>query len=202
MRIGIGINEILRDFIGQLEYTCNKYIDGCEMNIKETPVTSFNLTEHFPFETVKDLNSFLYREASLEIFGHADELEHNVVNELNRFIMDMKDLYNHEIVLVTREIGSAIPSTLFFLSKTSCKCENYRFVKTYEEEWDNVDVLITANPEVLKCRPNDKISVKVSTTYNENAHADYTIKSLFEFMTDDVLRNKIITTKLTNYEES
>lgn len=223
VRIGIDINDVIRDFLGQLEYTYNKYIvekqeyesvgelkvinhdelretDDRYVNIDKNPVKTFNLIEYFPFESVEQLNKFMYQEAALEIFGHADELHKNIINQLNLFIMDMKDLYGHEIILISREVMTAIPSTLFFLSKTSCKCETIKFVKTYEDQWKDVDILITANPSVLNTRPGDKISVKVKTSYNENVNADYEIKTLFEFMLDDSLRQKIITTKLTNYE--
>ena len=223
LTIGIAINDVLRDFLGQFEYTYNKYIvenpepeggvlevinheelretDDRYINIDKNPITSFNLIEHFPFENVEAMNNFLYREAALEIFGHADELHPNLINQLNMFIMDMKDLEGHEVVIISREAITAIPSTLFFLSKTSCKCENIKFVTSYADQWNDVDILITANPTVLNNRPSDKISVKVNTTYNENVSADYEIETLFDFMTDDALRKKIITTKLTNYEE-
>jgi hypothetical protein len=58
MKIGISINEVLRDFIGQLTYTYNKYIE--ETNIKENDVTSFNLIDFFKFNNVDELNKFLY----------------------------------------------------------------------------------------------------------------------------------------------
>lgn len=198
MVVGIEINEVIRDFIGQLEYTYNKYIEDADINIEANPVTSFNLIEHFPFKSTEELNKFLYQDAALEIFGHADELEHNLINQLNLFIMDMKDLEGHEIILVTREAMTAIPATFFFLSKKACKCENIKFLQSYADEWNDVDILITANPEALISKPSGKISVKVKTTYNENVNADFEIKSLFDFMLDDQLRNKIITTKLKN----
>ena len=115
--------------------------------------------------------------------------------------MDMKDLEGHEVVLISREVMSAIPSTLFFLSKTSCRCENIKFVPAYEQQWDDIDILISANPDALNCRPTDKISVKVKTSYNENVRGDYEIDTLFDFMKDEALRKKIITTKITNYKE-
>jgi hypothetical protein len=201
MKIGIAINDVLRDFLSQIEYTYNKYIEDADIDISENPVTSFNLIEHFPFESVEEMNKFLYQEAALEIFGHADELHHNLINQLNLTIMDLKVLEGHEVILISREVMTAIPSTLFFLSKTSCKCETIKFVEKYEDQWDYVDILITANPNALNCRPSNKISVKVKTTYNENVRADYEIDTLFDFMKDEALREKIITTKLTDYKE-
>lgn len=197
-KIGIEINDVIRDFISQLEYTYNKYIDGPDINIEKNPVRSFNLIEHFPFDNIGELNKFLYHDAALEIFGHADEVEHNLINRLNLFVMDMRDLYGHEVILISREVMRAIPATLFFLSKTACMVETIKFSQTHEALWDGVDVLITANPETLKCQPTGKVSVKVNRTYNIESNSDYNINSLLDFMTNDILREKIITTKLIN----
>ena len=67
MKIGITLNEVLRDFVGQLSYTYDKYIN--ETGIKEDEVTSFDLIQHFPFDNVDELNKFLYSEAALDLFS-------------------------------------------------------------------------------------------------------------------------------------
>jgi hypothetical protein len=64
MKIGISINEVLRDYIGQITYTYDKYI--ADSNIKEGDVTNFNLLEFLNLKIL--INMFLYTEASLEIF--------------------------------------------------------------------------------------------------------------------------------------
>jgi hypothetical protein len=160
MKIAISINEVLRDFIGQLAYTYEKYIGEC--NIKENDVTNFNLIEFFKFSSVDELNKFIYLEAPLEIFGHADQISDGLINHFNNFLMDIEDDGEHEIELVSREANKSIPSTFFFLSKTGCRASNIRFVKDSKKEWDGVDLLITANPDSLKNKPNGKISVKAS----------------------------------------
>ena len=81
MKIGITINEVLRSFINQFAYTYEKYIG--EVNIQEGDVTNFNLIEFFEFSDINKLNSFLYLEAPLEIFGHADQMSDGLNNHLN-----------------------------------------------------------------------------------------------------------------------
>jgi hypothetical protein len=55
MKIGISINEVLRDYIGQITYTYDKYI--ADSNIKED---DFNLLEFFKFENIDKQYVSLY----------------------------------------------------------------------------------------------------------------------------------------------
>lgn len=199
MKIAISINEVLRGFIEQLAYTYDKYVEPTEITAGD--VTNFNLIEFFKFDDINKLNSFLYLEAPLEIFGHADQMSDGLMNHFNHFIMDMQDEEEHEIELVSREIDKSIPSTYFFLSKTSCRIDRLRFVKQNIEEWGDADILITANPIALENKPSGKISVKVKSSYNTDVTADYEIDSILDFIKDEELRNRILTTKITTYEE-
>ena len=47
--------------------------------------------------------------------------------------------------------------------------------------WSRYDVIVTANPELLLCKPKNKISIKVSTPYNTEITADYTINNIEGF---------------------
>lgn len=182
-RIGITLNEVLRDFLGQLEYTYEKYIGPIELN--EDSVKSLDLLDYFEFEDKHQLNKFLYQEASLEIFGHADQIEDDIMNDFNQFIMDIEDDEEHELELVSREFDKSIPSTYFFLSKLACKIKNVRFVKEYEEFWDGVDILVTANPIALDLKPENKTSVKIESSYNKNSESDFTFDSFRAMLKDE-----------------
>jgi 5'(3')-deoxyribonucleotidase len=200
MKIVISLNEVLRDTLSQIDYTYSKYISGEESTISKDDVTSFNLEDHFKFESKKDLNRFLYDEASLEIFGHADQMYDNLMTKFNMFLVDLDEEEEHTVELVSREFLRSIPSTLFFLSKLGCRATNIRFIKQNEEEWGDADILITANPIALSNRPSDKISVKIKAPYNQNVSADYELDSIIEFITDISLREKILNTKIINQE--
>jgi hypothetical protein len=208
MKIAISINEVLRDFIGQFIYTYEKYIvpelekDGKKYSEVEIPdVTSINLADHFEFEDINKLNTFLYKEAPLEIFGHADLMSDGLMIHFNRFLMDIKDDEEHEIELVSREVDKSIPSTYFFLSKTGCLADKIRFVKNNQDEWGDSDVLVTANPLAISNKPNGKISVKIKTPYNKDVKGDYEIDSLLDLINNEDYRNSILNTKTTTYEE-
>lgn len=198
-KIGITLNEVLRDFLSQLTYTYDRYIGP--IDIKEGDVTNFNLIEFFKFDDINKMNTFIYLEAPMEIFAHADQLSEGLMTQFNAFIDEIKDEEEHQIQIVSREVNKAIPSTLFFLSKTACMATDIKFVKNYADKWNDVDILITANPFALEAKPIGKISVKVKASYNTNIVADYEIDSLIDFMKDEELRNRIINTKITTYEE-
>ena len=200
LTIGISLNEVLRDFLSQFVYVYTKYIGPTD--IKEADITTFNLLNHFPsFANVEELNRFLYLESPLEIFGHADQMSKGLIQHFNEFIMDIKDDGEHEVVLVSKEANKSIPGTYFFLSKTGCRVEKLNFIQQSEEEWNGIDILITANPDALKAKPNGKISVKVNASYNADSVADFTIDSILEIFMDESLREKIFNNKITTYEE-
>jgi len=198
-RIGVSLNEVLRDFLGQLTYTYEKYIE--ETDIEEGTITELDLMKYFKFASVDAMNKFLFDEAALEIFGHADQAQENLMTKFNMFLMEIKDDEEHEIEIVSREINKSIPSTLFFLSKLSCKAEKLRFVMNYEDYWDGLDVLVTANPTALEAKPEGKISIKINTSYNKDSKSDFELDSLISFITDEQLRDKILNTTITTYEE-
>ena len=54
MKIGISINEVLRDTLSQMDYTYSKYITGKDTTITRDEITSFNLEKHFVFDSKKD----------------------------------------------------------------------------------------------------------------------------------------------------
>ena len=53
----------------------------------------------------------------------------------------------------------------------------------------------------LESKPSGKISVKVKASYNKDVAADYEIDSLLDFIKNEELREKILNTKITTYEE-
>ncbi len=192
MRIGICLNEVLRDTLSQMAYTYKKYIDeNFDDNVLERDIES-ELHKTFVFKDKDELNYFLYVESALEIFGHADQIYDNLFAKLNNFITDIEDEEEHEIILISREAAKSIPATLFFLSKLGANFKTIKFVNEYKNKWDHVDVLITASPETLKTKPDGKTSVKVNCPYNKNITSDFTIDSIIEFIESEEVRNKIL----------
>ena len=47
--------------------------------------------------------------------------------------------------------------------------------------WNEIDVLLTANPDLILEKPKDKIVIKYNTIYNKNVDCEYEIDTLKEF---------------------
>jgi hypothetical protein len=143
-----------------------------------SPVTSLDLRSHFSFPSKDDLYSFMYEEYTMELFGHAPSTEMLSFNLLNDIYYNLRDTY--DLMIVSDEIGRSKPSSLFFLSKFGCLVEKVFFYSeiTKNNMLDEVDILLTANPDLLLNKPDNKIIIKFITDYNKNIKSEYEISSL------------------------
>ena len=195
MRIGIEVNGVLRNTIGKIEQTYQKfYIDKTEgIDDEETfeykinlPVTSLELKNHFEFQSDEELFSFLYEEFAMEIFGHSQSTEYSSFNDLQEIYVKYRD--DNDLLIVSDEIGKSKPATLFFLSKFGCQLEKVKFYSnlTINSMWDEIDVLLTSNPALLLEYPNNKIVIKYETEYNKDIESKHTITTIKQL--DDKLK--------------
>jgi hypothetical protein len=204
MKIGIDVNGVLRNTIEKFTQVYQKHnienindafgqtftLDESgnteeqvfdsfkyEMNL---PVKSLNLTEHFKFQNNEEYFSFLYEDFPMEIFGHAPSTEISTFYDLNSIYYDLRD--QHDFIIVSDEIGKSKPATLFFLSKFGCEIERVIFFNTYtvDSMWNDIDILLTANPNLLLNHPKDKKLIKYETEYNENVMVENKIKKIKE----------------------
>jgi len=187
MRIGIEINNVLRDTLGKIEqvynrwYVENSFEDELDFDYEIiSPLTSLDIKSHLKFKDNDHLYDFIYKEHTMEIFGHAGSMDMSTMMDLNDFYNEMRD--EHEIIIVSDEIGKSKPASLFFLSKFGCLVETVKFYSesTKNQMWDSIDVLLTANPDLLLNKPENKIIIKYNSTYNSEIKVDYEIDSLKE----------------------
>jgi len=129
-----------------------------------SPVTSLDLGSHFSFPSKDELYSFMYEEYTMELFGHAPSTEMLSFNLLNDIYYNLRDTY--DLMIVSDEIGRSKPSSLFFLSKFGCLVEKVFFYSeiTKNNMWNDIDILLTANPNLLLNHPEDKIVIKYDTS--------------------------------------
>ncbi len=196
MKIGISIDGVLRNFLSRVEEVYEKYFLKDEESEIKIPDYNLEKWLNFPEEKVKQaemifnpefdedsfldseeetsklenkieqttLDEFLYEKCTLEIFGYANEIVSSAVETLNKLILDNP---RHEFILISREGGMAIPSTLFFLAKTKSTCSNIKFVTEYSKVWDYVDVMVTDHPKIINTKPLDKLNIIIDKDYNK-----------------------------------
>lgn len=189
MRIGIEINGVLRNTLGKIEQTYNKfYVEKTEGIEDEdefkyeviSGLDSLDIKSHLKFKDDEELFSFLYEEFPMEIFGHSQSTEYTTFNDLNELYFQLRD--KHEMIIVSDEIGKSKPASLFFLSKFGCQFEKIVFYSNYtiNEMWNQVDILITSNPNLLENHPDDKMVIKYNTIYNKHVDSFHSITSIRE----------------------
>jgi len=193
MRIGIELNGVLRDTLKKIQQEYEKWYlnnpfkeEEKEEDFKHevmSDLTSLDIMSHLKFKNEDELYDFLYKEHTMEIFGHAGSVEPSGLVELNEFYLDMRE--SHDIIVVSDEIGKSKPASLFFISKFGCLVETVKFYSesTINSLWDSVDILLTANPKLLLNHPKNKIVIKFNTIYNEDIESDFNISSLKELKT-------------------
>ena len=189
LRIGIDINGVLRDTISKIELVYQKFMidktDGIEDEdeFEYKIIKPFNTSEllnHFTFRNKEELLSFLYEEFPMEIFGHSPSTEYSTFNDLNNVYLNTREEF--DLLLVSDEISKSKPATLFFLSKFGSLIEKVKFYShvTLDSMWDEVDFLVTSNPQHLLNHPTNKTVIKYETPYNQHIDVDYTIKTIKE----------------------
>ena len=195
MRIGIEIYGVLRNTLGKIEQTYQKFMidktegiedaDDFEYKIT-TPINSLEIKNHFTFRDDEELYSFLYEEFPMEIFGHSQSAEYSTFNDLNDIYHRLRD--NNDFIIVSDEIGKSKPASLFFLSKFGCEFEKVKFysTSTLNSMWDEIDILLTSNPALLLNHPSDKILIKYVTDFNQDVESEYKINTIKEL--EEVLK--------------
>jgi hypothetical protein len=207
-KIGIDINGVLRDTIGKFTQLYEKHlIDSSDepfagntyeldmsgntelielenesFEYKQTSdVDSLELDKHFSFRSKEELFNFMYEEYAMELFGHAPSTEMTTFNMLNDLYYELRD--ENELLIVSSEIGKSKPASLFFISKFGCLLEKVLFFSdiTKNNMWDQVDILLTADPILLLEKPIGKTVIKFNTSYNKHIESEYEISSLSEF---------------------
>jgi len=184
MRLAIDIDGVLRDTFLKIEQTYQKFfIDELELvdddfkyEIKK-PFDTPNFENHFMFKTEDEYFSFLYEEFTMEIFGHSPSSEMSTFHTLSDIYKKYKDKV--DFVLISKQIGKTKPATLFFISKFGCEIDKIIFYNKLTENkiWDEFDVLLTANPDLLNQNHN-KTLIKYETSYNSGITSELTIESL------------------------
>lgn len=191
MKIAIDINGVIRDTLGKAEQVYKKFFiddyvseegeESFEYSLN-LPITSTTLSNHFAFPTEESFYDFFYVDFPMEIFGHAPSVSGNTFNNLDEIYKSLRD--NHDVYIISEEMERSKPATLFFLAKYGCLVENIKFYSklTQESLWDDFDVILTANPDLINNSKKDTQIVKFNKLYNSDVDSKLSIDTLEEFV--------------------
>lgn len=196
MKIAIDINDVVRDFSNNF---VKYFIEGYnhEFDLTDFEFWSNDLSIVFPFKSKQSYYNFIYNDYAFELFGKCGVCTRKLETELNDWTeKTLKDIDTDEpievIFVSPKEYGLSIGNTYFFLSKIGTKIREVYFPTDSQTVWDKCDILITANPDLLKNKPENKISIKIKFDYNKDVEADYTFKDLSTFLTNEENTIKLI----------
>jgi len=136
------------------------------------------LIEKFKFKSEEDLSNFFYVDFPMQIFGHAPSIDNKTFQSLNEIYEDLRD--DHNLSIISYEVLKSKPASLFFLSKYGCLIETIKFYSntTFDNIWKDHEIIVTADPEIIKSKPKNKTVIKLGTTYNKDFNADYEISEI------------------------
>lgn len=192
MRINITLDDVIRAKTKQFG---KMYQKGKDPNIDLTTleVNTKDLSKVFPFANKKEYQDFLYKDYPFEIFAEAPVVEKSLDKKLNLWHIDL-DNNEPDIELSLSnpfEFNASIGFTYFFLSQIGTRVREVYFPKDSSKIWDICDVLVTADPDLIKGKPEGKIAIKIETPYNKDVEADYTYEYLSAFLDDTEIIGKL-----------
>lgn len=200
MRIAIDINDVLRDYTRQFANMYKKVIDN-SFDVSYEEIDDFNFINIFPFYDESGnidmmlFNKFKYEDCAFEIYGRAEAMDRMLPADFNLWTQNAMRNFDDdkipEIVLFSPfEMNLSIQSTLSFLARFGIRVREILFPIDSVKMWDKCDIMITANPNLLEAKPENKTSFKVKAPYNNEAKGDYEFDSMLDIIHDE--KNTII----------
>jgi len=206
MNVAITLNDVVRafshNFAGayqknislheNLEFASYEHVEG-DVWVEEAHISSgsnhivcekidpFRLSKTYSFNSEEDYCDLLYSQFSFEFFGVCELTYPKAMSDLNLLYQEIAK--QHKCTLLSQEINNSKPATLHFLSYNKCLANNIKFLENFSKAWQSFDVIVTANPYILKKKNlnnRKKISIKIETEQNKGIPADYSFASLKE----------------------
>ena len=194
LKIAIDVNDVLRDFTRQFANMYKKIVDS-SFDIAYEDINDFDFINVFPFydnngniDTML-FNKFKYEDCSFEIYGRAEAMDRMLPSEFNLWTQNTMRNFDDDklpeiIIFSPFEMNLSIQSTLSFLARFGIRTRKIIFPSDSFKMWEECDVMITANPNLLEAKPEDKISFKINAPYNKEAKGTYEFDSMLDIIHD------------------
>lgn len=190
MKIGIDINDVLRNFTMNFAKYYKKGYNH-EFDYDDFELWTNDLEALYPFKNKFTFEKFTYEDYAFELYGACPSCELQLTEQFNEWVtkvipeLETEDEPIELVIVSPFEYGLSISSTYFFLSKIACKVRNVFLPDVSSEIWDMCDIVITADPRLLEIKPDDKVSIKIKQEYNEHNAADFEFDTMKEFVSDE-----------------
>lgn len=187
MTLAIDINDVIRDNMYQFKQVYQRYIDG-GFDIDLNDIDTYNMLDHYPFESESELNQFKYVDFAFELYGRAETCDKMLPYALNDYLektlRDIDDVPN-VILFSPFEIGLTIQSTFSFLAARTIRTRELYFPVDSMTIYDRADVVITAQPSLIENCPEGKCVIKINKPYNKEIETKYSFNSLMDVINDE-----------------
>lgn len=182
MTIAIDINDVIRDNLGQFLKVYQNNVDG-NFELELSEVTTNNMLDYYPFDGEESLAKFKYIDYPYELYGRAqccDKMLPYILNDwTEKTLKDVSEEYVPDIMFFSPfEIALSIQSTFAFLSGNTFRPREVYFPINSMTIYDKADIVITAQPNLIKNCPEGKTVIKIEKSYNRDIETKYSFKSL------------------------
>ena len=188
-KIGIELNDVIRDFTGQF-IECYRKMINPKFEKKISEIDDFDFRNSFPFDSKIDYQEFRFVDAAYDLNALAPLVDARLQGQINNWTenilknLDVDD--DPEVVFFSSlEIGATIPATLGFLGDKGFKAREYFFPIDSSKIFDKCDIVITANPNIIENCPEGKTVIKINMAYNQETKCEITFDSLYELLVDE-----------------
>lgn len=193
MRICVTLDDVLRAKTRQFGKIYKKAFGVDDEFLESRDFSTNDLCQVFEFESRDKYNDFLYKDYPFEIFAEALPMERMLDKNFNLWTLKVSE-ENEDIDFILAnpfEFNTSIGFTCFFLSQIATRIREFYFPKDSHDIWNRCDVLITADPKLLREKPDGKIVIKIDAPYNKEIEADLEYESLSSLISDDKFIEKV-----------
>ena len=199
IKIGIELNGVVRNVNKQILKYYQKDINP-SLDLDETDEKD-DVFKYAKFESLTDKNDFIYIDYPYEIFGCAKTMSKDLPMLMNNWLSELTNYEDDDVEISffsLNEESLTIQSSYFFLSKIGTRVRKIVFPREVSELWNNYDVIVTANPEVLnyfdKYGDGSTYTIRIANNMNEGCKSDKIYGSL-----DDVIKDKELLSELQEF---
>lgn len=188
--IAIELNHVIRNINKQLLKYYSRDINQ-ELDIDDIDEKTENVIDKYiKFQSKQEFGRFIYEDYPYELFGCANAMEKNLPTKITYWMSEMTNIEEEDIAVILFSLGEdalTIQSSYFFLSKIGTRVRKVLFPLTEQEVFNEADVIVTSNVELLSNAPSEKTKVLICTngTKEEDSKEGFKVyKSLIDLIDD------------------